>query len=141
MNFLFIATIINFTINALITLIVYKLLQNFKDLGTHKVKFKLNEIKRHNSLKSFFEMTIIFNNQQIRQVISEDDYNNLYGSTETYVNIREYQKFYLNPNLSKYDFSLENNNWEYIDKKSCKSGFLYAFSIFEFLLVVTTLQI
>ena len=136
-------TVINIVVNLVIVAIVATLFKKGVNLGWKEVGFSVKQIRQWRSLRPYYVMNIYYKAEAYLLVISKKDYMELRknGTGKTYVYIREFPAWFLNPNFEKYDFSLWEVDWHERDRKSCLKTFLFIFIVLEALIFMFALEV
>ncbi len=142
MKYIITWTVINVVVNLAIIAIVATLFRKGVNLGWKEVGFSVKRVRQWRSLRPYYIMNIYFKGEAYILAISKKDYRELRENEtgRTYVYIREFPAWFLNPNFSKYDFLLQEVDWYERDRKNCLKTFLFIFLVFEALICIFVLD-
>lgn len=131
-------TLINVVVNLTIVTIVATLFRKGVNLGWKEVGFSVKQIRQWRSLRTYYVMNIYYKGETYILPISKKDYRELRENEmgRTYVYIREFPAWFLNPNFAKYDFLLKEVDWHERDKKNCRKTFFFTIIVFEVIICV-----
>ena len=114
-------TLINVVVNLIIIAILVALFKKGTNLGWKEVGFSVKRMRQWRSLRPYYVINIYYKGEAYILAISKKDYRELRENEtgKTYVYIREFPTWFLNPNFSKYDFLLKEVDWHERDRKNC----------------------
>lgn len=136
-------TLINLLVNLFLCLILMGMYKQHESLGWQKIRFGVRTYRLHRRRRNIYIMDIHFRGSEYMRAISKEDYielsRNQEGSIMVYV--REFRKRYLNPDFEKYEFSLQEVDWNKKDRRKCIKNLIASFTVFEFLIYIIIFQV
>lgn len=135
-------TLINLAVNLSIIVVEAILFRKGINQGWKEVGFSLNQIRNRRSLRPYYVMHIYYGGDVYPMVIRKKDYAELRKDKtgKAFVYVREFPSWFLNPNFSKYDFSLQEVDWHERDRRKCLWSFFYTFIALEAIILMIALQ-
>lgn len=136
-------TLINLAVDLSMVALEAILFRKGVNQGWKEAGFSLNQIRNRRGLRPYYIMHIYYGENVYPIVIKDKDYaelrKNKTGRASVYV--REFPAWFLNPNLSRYDFSLQEVDWHERDRKNCLKTFLYIFIVFEAIICMIAFEV
>lgn len=138
-----VCTLINLLANLLLYFILLGMYRQHESLGWQKIRFRVRTYRLHRRRRNIYIMDIYFRGSEYMRTISKEEYielsRNQEGSIMAYV--REFRKIYLNPDFEKYEFSLQEIDWNQKDRSKCLKSLIASFMVFEFLICIMIFQV
>lgn len=143
MKSIIIWTLINLVFSLTIVAIEAILFKKGVNRGWKEVGFSLDQIRNRHGLRPYYIIKIYYGGDVYPMVIKNKDYAELRKNKtgKTFVYVREYPAWFLNPNFNKYDFSLQEVDWHERDRGKRPWSFFYIFIVLEAIIIMIALQL
>lgn len=136
-------TAANVAVSLSVLFLMLYLYSKAANLGWQQISFSVCRIKMRRGIwRCIYGINIFYCGGAYFKGITKKEYMELClnRTGKMYAYVREFSKWYLNPDFEKFEFSLRELDWHERDKKRCFGCFLFMLIIWESIICMIALE-